>query len=38
MKPLCKKIYIDKIVEIVVLIMGSVLDTFLIVNMGVIFI
>ena len=34
MKPLCKKIYIDKIVEIVVLIMGSVLDTFLIVNMG----
>ena len=34
MKPLCKKIYIDKIIEIVVLIMGSVLDTFLIVNMG----
>ena len=34
MKPLCKKIYIDKIVEIVVLIIGSVLDTFLIVNMG----
>ena len=34
MKPLCKKIYIDKIFEIVVLIMGSVLDTVLIVNMG----
>ena len=34
MKPLCKKIYISKIVEIVVLIIGSVLDTFLIVNMG----
>ena len=34
MKPLCKKIYIDKIIEIVVLIIGSVLDTFLIVNMG----
>ena len=34
MKPLCKKIYIDKIVEIVVLIIGSVLDTFIIVNMG----
>ena len=34
MKPLCKKIYIDKIVEIVVLIFGSVLDTFIIVNMG----
>ena len=34
MKPLCKKIYINKIVEIVVLIIGSVLDTFIIVNMG----
>lgn len=34
MKPLCKKIYIDKIVEIVLLIIGSVLDTFIIVNMG----
>jgi hypothetical protein len=34
MKPLCEKIYIDKIVEIVVLIIGSVLDTFIIVNMG----
>jgi hypothetical protein len=34
MKPLCKKIYIDKIVEIVVLIIGSVFDTFIIVNMG----
>ncbi len=34
MKPLCKKIYIAKIVEIVVLIIGSVLDTFIIVNMG----
>ena len=34
MKPLCKKTYIDKIVEIVVLIIGSVLDTFIIVNMG----
>ena len=34
MKPLCEKIYIDKIVEIVVLIIGSVLDAFIIVNMG----
>jgi hypothetical protein len=34
MKPLCKKIYIDKIVEIVVLIIGSVFDTFIIVNIG----
>lgn len=34
MKPLCEKIYIDKIVGIVVLIIGSVLDTFLIGNMG----
>ena len=34
MKPLCKKIYFDKIVEIVALIIGSVLDTILIVKMG----
>ena len=32
MKPLCKKIYIDKIIEIVVLIVGAVLDIFFIIN------
>ena len=34
MKPLCEKIYIEKIVEIVVLIICSVLDTLFIVNIG----
>lgn len=33
MKPLCKKIYIDKIVEIIVLIIGTMLDIFFIINM-----
>ena len=32
MKPLCEKIYIDKIVEIIVLIVGAVLDVFFIIN------
>lgn len=32
MKPLCKKIYIDKIIEIVVLIIGVVLGVFFIIN------
>lgn len=32
MNPLCKKIYIDKIVEIIVLIFGSILDVYFITN------
>ena len=32
MKPLCKKTYIDKIFEIVVLIVGVVLDIFFIIH------
>ena len=32
MKPLCKKIYIDKIVEIIVLIIGTVFDVLFIIN------
>ena len=32
MKPLCKKIYIDKIVEIIVLIIGTVLDILFVIN------
>jgi hypothetical protein len=32
MKPLCKKIYIDKIVEIIVLIFGTLLDVLIINN------
>ena len=34
MKPLCKKIYLDKIVEIIILIIGTVFDIFLVINMG----
>lgn len=32
MKPLCEKIYVDKIVEIIVLIIGAVFDVFFIIN------
>lgn len=32
MKPLCKKVYIDKIVEIIALVMGTLLDVLIIKN------
>lgn len=32
MKPLCKKIYVDKIIEIIVLIVGTVFDVLFIIN------
>ena len=33
MKPLCKKIYLDKIVQLIILIVGTLLDVLLISNM-----
>ena len=34
MKPLCKKIYLDKIIEIIILIIGTVFDILFVINMG----
>ena len=34
MKPLCKKIYLDKIVEIIILIIGTVFDILFVINIG----